>query len=87
MLDMVEQQYIKYLYEEEGKSLNEITRMTGHNYRTVQRYARKEDWNEEERREVKPESYPVLKDSAEMFCFSRKISVLSTLGQCNCNDF
>ena len=58
---MVEKQYIKHLYEEEGKSLNEITRMTGHNYRTVAKYANQEDWNEKER-EVKAESYPVLKD-------------------------
>ena len=61
MLKMVEKQYIKHLYEEEGKSLNEITRMTGHNYRTVAKYANQEDWNEKER-EVKAESYPVLKD-------------------------
>lgn len=60
MLKMAQQQYIKHLYEVEEKSLNEIHKITGFNYRTVRQYAYKEDWNEENLPDVEPESYPVL---------------------------
>ena len=59
---MAEQEYIRHLYEDEGKSIREIARMTGCNFRTARKYATKEDWNEERKREVRPESYPVLKE-------------------------
>ena len=42
---MDEQEKIRLLYEQEGKSLSEIARVTGLNCRTVRRYACKEDWN------------------------------------------
>ena len=60
MLKMAQQQYIKHLYEVEERSLNEIHKITGFNYRPVRQYAYKEDWNEENLPDVEPESYPVL---------------------------
>ena len=62
MLTMDEQEKIRMLYEEEGKSLSEIARMTGLNYRTVRRYAYKEDWNAEE--SLRAENSPVLGNCA-----------------------
>ena len=60
MLKMAQQQYIKYLYEKEEKSLAEIARTTNLNYRTVRKYALKDDWNEDKLPNLEPESYPVL---------------------------
>lgn len=57
---MAQKEYIKHLYEVEEKSANEIAKITGFNYRTVQKYAYKEDWREEELPDLNPESYPVL---------------------------
>lgn len=59
---MAQQQYIKHLYEMEEKSLNEIAKMTGFNYRTVRKYAYQDNWNAEHLPNVEPESYPVLGD-------------------------
>lgn len=47
MLKMAQQQYIKHLYEVEEKSLNEIAKMTGFNYHTIQKYAYRENWSVE----------------------------------------
>lgn len=44
---------IKQMYENEGKNLLEICKETGFNYRTVQKYAYEENWNEEEKSKVK----------------------------------
>ena len=44
---MAQVQYIKDLYENEEKSLREISRITGHSFETVQKYAQKENWNED----------------------------------------
>ena len=41
MLRMAQVQYIKDLYENEEKSLREISRITGHSFETVQKYARR----------------------------------------------
>ena len=46
MLRMAQVQYIKDLYENEEKSLREISRITGHSFETVQKYAQKENWSE-----------------------------------------
>ena len=62
MLKMAEQQYIRHLYEEEGKSIREIARIAGCNFRTAKKYATREDWNEERKPELRAERYPVLKD-------------------------
>lgn len=61
MLKMAQIQYIKHLYENEEKSINEITKITGLNYRTVRKYAYQEDWSEEKLPNIEPQSYPVLK--------------------------
>jgi transposase len=50
---MAQKQYIKHLYEVEGKSLREIARTMHLSFRTVQRYALQEDWN-------LPEEVPLL---------------------------
>lgn len=60
MIKMAQAQYIKHLYEEENKSRNEISKITGLNYRTVCKYADKTDWNDRKLPNVEPENYPVL---------------------------
>ena len=44
---MAQQEYIKDLYENEEVSLREIARRTKLSFQTVQKYAYKEDWSEE----------------------------------------
>ena len=56
---MAEKMYIKQMYEE-GLSKSEISRRTNLNWRTVKKYAEKEDWNEKKEPNVEPENYPVL---------------------------
>ncbi len=56
---MAEKMYIKQMYEE-GISKSEIQRRTKLNYRTVCKYAEKEDWNDENEPNMEPENYPVL---------------------------
>ena len=60
MLKMAQQQYIKHLYEVEEKSLSEIARQTGFNYRTVRKYAYQDDWSEDNLPNLEPKSYPIL---------------------------
>ena len=60
MLRMAQVQYIKDLYENEEKSLREISRITGHSFETVQKYAQKENWNEDNLPDTEPTSYPCL---------------------------
>jgi len=59
---MAQKQYIKHLWEEEGKSLREISRQTGLCFQTVQKYAYQEDWTPEQAKEKasNPDKYPVL---------------------------
>lgn len=57
---MAQKEYIKDLYEKQEKSLNEIKKITGLNYRTVRKYAYQDDWNEEKLPNVDPQSYPIL---------------------------
>lgn len=59
MIKMAEQMYIKKLYED-GVSKSEIQRRTKLNYRTVSKYAEKEDWNNDKIPNVEPNNYPVL---------------------------
>ena len=59
---MAQQQYIKELYENEDLSLSEIARRTKLNFRTVQKYAYKDDWNMEKLPNLQAESYPSLKE-------------------------
>ena len=46
---MPQQQYIKFLYEEEGSSISEIINRVGVDWRTAAKYAKKDDWNEKPR--------------------------------------
>ncbi|UJF33770.1 IS21 family transposase [Paenibacillus hexagrammi] len=46
MLKMPQQEYIKFLREAEGCSVNEIARQVGIHWRTAKRYADKDNWNE-----------------------------------------
>ncbi|MBF7084702.1 IS21 family transposase [Desulfallas sp. Bu1-1] len=43
---MAQQQYIKYLYEQEECSIAEISRRVGINWRTAAKYAKQNDWNQ-----------------------------------------
>lgn len=58
VISMAEQMYIKQMYED-GVSKSEIQRRTKLNYRTVCKYADKEDWNEEKQLNLASENYPV----------------------------
>lgn len=60
MLNMAQIQYIKHLYENEGKSLREIAKITGKDFRTVQKYAYKGNWSPEVLPNVEPENYKIL---------------------------
>jgi len=64
VIKMAKAQYIKHLYENEGKSKNEIRRITGLNYRTVCRYVEKTDWNAKKEPNMKAEHYPILGEYA-----------------------
>ena len=57
---MAQKEYIKDLYENEEKSLREISRITGHSFETVRKYAYQSDWNEDNLPDIEPQSYPVL---------------------------
>ncbi len=62
MLRMAQIQYIKDLYENEDKSLREISRITGHSFETVRKYAYQQDWSENNLPDTEPKNYPVLGD-------------------------
>jgi len=57
---MAQIEYIKHLYEVEGKSLREIAQIVGANFRTVKKYAYMYDFNPHELPSTDPESFPVL---------------------------
>ena len=58
MLRMAQVQYIKDLYEKEEESLREISRITGHCFETVRKYATMDDWNGEKLPNIDAQSYP-----------------------------
>lgn len=60
MLRMTQVEYIKDLYENEGKSLRKIAEMTGKDFRTVQKYAYRNNWNPPVKMQMDPDDYPVL---------------------------
>ena len=57
---MAEVGYIRDLYENEGKSLREIARITKKDFRTVQKYAYRNNWNPPVEPKMEPAEYPVL---------------------------
>lgn len=60
MLDMTHVEYIKNLYEKEDLSLREIAKRTNHDFRTVQKYAYRNDWNPKIEPKMTATDYPVL---------------------------
>ena len=62
MIKMAEIGYVKHLWEQEGKSLREISRITGLSFQTVKKYACMENWNEEKSSDTKTMKHPVLGD-------------------------
>lgn len=62
MLRMAQINNIKDLYKNEDLSLREISRQTGHGFKTVQKYAYQLNWSEDHLPDTEPKSYPVLGD-------------------------
>lgn len=60
MKDLAEISYIKHQYEVKGKSLRAIARETGMDFRTVQKYAYMDNFNNERLPNVEPLSHPAL---------------------------
>jgi transposase len=60
VLRMPQVEYIRDLYENEGKSLRAIARETHKDFRTVQKYAYRDNWNPPVQPKMLPEEYPVL---------------------------
>lgn len=58
MLKVPQQEYIKFLYERQEYSISEIAAFMGVNWRTAQKYATKNDWNE--RIPKRKKQHPVL---------------------------
>ena len=60
MLRMAEKEYIKHLYENEGKSLREIAKIVKKDFRTAQKYAQCNDWRPPDFLSVESARFPVL---------------------------
>ena len=60
MLNMTHIEYIKDLYENQGLSLREIAKQTKHDFRTVQKYAYRDNWSPPVEMKMEAEDYPVL---------------------------
>lgn len=54
MLTITQIHYIRKLFFDKGKSITEIQKATGHNYRTIKKYIEQENFSESER--MKPKS-------------------------------
>ena len=63
MLKLPQQDYIKYLYENEDYNINQISQALGIDWRTAKKYAHKEDWNTS----FKPSSSPECKVMTDEF--------------------
>jgi len=57
---MSQVEYIRDLYENEGLSLREIARQTNKDFRTVQKYAYRDNWNPPVKPYSEPDAYPVM---------------------------
>ncbi len=60
VLKMPQVEYIKDLYENQGKSLREIAKMTKMDFRTVRKYAYLDNWNPQAEFPAESESFPVM---------------------------
>lgn len=58
MLAMAQIEYIKYLREEEGLSINSLAKRLKINWRTARKYADRDDWSPEIKKRIK--HYPIL---------------------------
>jgi len=65
MLTMTQAKYIRKMYFEEGRSISEIARETGHDRKTVRAYLEKDDWNKEPPRLKHGSEYPKLEPFKE----------------------
>jgi len=70
---MPQEEYIKYLYEKEERSINEISATVGINWRTAAKYAKKDDWNCTQIKQKR--SKPVM----EPFCETVDVWILEDL--------
>ena len=60
MLRMAKVEYIRDLYENEGKSLRAIARETKLDFRTVRKYAYQNDWRPPMKPMPEPDAFPVM---------------------------
>lgn len=61
MLTITHINYIRDLYFLQGKTYAEICKMTGRNFRTVKKYAEKEDFNEKKNQAKRSNTNDVLR--------------------------
>ena len=61
---MPQQEYIKYLYEKEDLSINQISAKVGIDWRTAAKYAQKDDWNKVKTKQKRRR--PVLEPFADI---------------------
>jgi transposase len=61
VLTITQVNYIRELYFLEGKTYEEIKRMTGRNYRTIRKYVEMDDFNENQHRAKRPNKSDVLR--------------------------
>ena len=61
MLTITHINYIRDLYFSQGKSYNEICKITGRNFRTVKKYVMKEDFNEKKHKVGRPNKTDALR--------------------------
>ncbi len=60
MLTMERINSIKDLYKNKGLSLRKIAKTTGHDFKTVKKYALKDDWGEPPEKSIKPKRKSIL---------------------------
>ena len=60
MKTMAQIEYIKHLYENEDKSLREIAKITESDFRTVKKYAHKQNWSQDNLPNLEPAAHPKI---------------------------
>lgn len=60
MIKMAQKEYIKHLWEQEEKSLREISRITGLSQQTVRKYAYQSNWSDSNLPNCEANRYPIL---------------------------
>jgi len=59
---MAQKEYIKDLYENEGKSLREIAKQTNHHFNTVRKYAYQTNWNQSGEPKSRQREFRVMRE-------------------------